>query len=332
MGLALELVSKSFPGVKALDGVSLDLKAGEIHALMGENGAGKSTLIKIVTGLIRPDSGRVLLDGRPVQFGSPRDALSEGVSAVHQERDLIPRFSVGENILLERLPARNGLVDYDVIEREARGYLDLLDPGIDARAEVRSLSVAQMQIVEIAKALSSEAKILLLDEPTASITEHETAALFKLLRKLRDDGVAIVFVSHKLEEVFAIADRITVLRDGKNVARGAPMADMTRHTLVSLMIGRVERVAEIAERQVDPSRVVLEARGSRRRAATRTLPSPFTIAKSSDCTASSAPAAANLRTPFSATPGFQAASCSFAESRRAFATCTTRRRDFAWAT
>jgi ribose transport system ATP-binding protein len=172
MGLALEAVSKSFPGVKALDGVSLDLKAGEIHALMGENGAGKSTLIKIVTGLIRPDSGRVLLDGRAVQFGSPRDALSEGVSAVHQERNLIPRFSVGENILLERLPTRNGLVDYGAVEREARRYLELLDPGIDARAEVRSLSVAQMQIVEIAKALSSEAKILLLDEPTASITEH----------------------------------------------------------------------------------------------------------------------------------------------------------------
>ena len=260
MSLALESVSKSFPGVKALDGVSLDLKAGEIHALMGENGAGKSTLIKIVTGVIRPDSGRILLDGHPVQFDSPRDALSEGVSAVHQERNLIPRFSVGENILLERLPTQNGLVDYHAVEREARRYLDLLDPGIDARAEVRSLSVAQMQIVEIAKALSSEAKILLLDEPTASITEHETAALFKLLRKLRDDGVAIVFVSHKLEEVFTIADRITVLRDGKTIARGAPMADMTRQTLVSLMIGRAERVAEIAERQVDRSRVVLEGR------------------------------------------------------------------------
>jgi ribose transport system ATP-binding protein len=260
MGLVLEAVSKSFPGVKALDGVSLDLKAGEIHALMGENGAGKSTLIKIVTGLIHPDSGHVLLDGRAVQFGSPRDALSEGVSAVHQERNLIPRFNVGENILLERLPTRNGLVDYSAVEREARRYLDLLDPGIDARAEVRSLSVAQMQIVEIAKALSSEAKILLLDEPTASITEHETAALFKLLRKLRDDRVAIVFVSHKLEEVFAIADRITVLRDGKTIARGAPMAEMTRQTLVSLMIGRAEQIAEIAERQVDPSHVVLEAR------------------------------------------------------------------------
>jgi ribose transport system ATP-binding protein len=261
MDLALESVSKSFPGVQALDGVSLDLKAGEIHALMGENGAGKSTLIKIVTGLLRPDSGRVLLNGRPVAFGSPRDALREGVSAVHQERNLIPRFSVGENILLERLPIRNGLVDYGAVEREARRYLELLDPGIDPRAEVRSLSVAQMQIVEIAKALSLEAKILLLDEPTASITEHETAALFTLLRKLRDDGVAIVFVSHKLEEVFAIADRVTVLRDGKNVAKGARLSEMTRQTLVSLMIGRAERVAQMGERKVDLARVALEARG-----------------------------------------------------------------------
>jgi ribose transport system ATP-binding protein len=260
MDLALESVSKSFPGVQALDGVSLDLKAGEIHALMGENGAGKSTLIKIVTGLLRPDSGRVLLNGRPVAFGSPRDALREGVSAVHQERNLIPRFSVGENILLERLPIRNGLVDYSAVEREARRYLDLLDPGIDPRAEVRTLSVAQMQIVEIAKALSLEAKILLLDEPTASITEHETAALFALLRKLRDDGVAIVFVSHKLEEVFAIADRVTVLRDGRNVAKGALLSEMTRQTLVSLMIGRAERVAQMGERKVDPARVALEAR------------------------------------------------------------------------
>ena len=260
MNLVIDRVTKSFPGVKALDGVSLDLAAGEIHALMGENGAGKSTLIKIVTGLFAPDSGRVLVDGRPVAFGSPRDALAAGVSAVHQERNLIPRFTVGENILLERLPTRSGFVDYAAVNREARRYLALLDGGIDARAEVRSLSVAQMQIVEIAKALSLEAKILLLDEPTASITEHETAALFNLLRRLRDDGVAIVFVSHKLEEVFAIADRITVLRDGRNVATGAPMAQITRQKLVSLMIGREERVAQMGERRVDRSQVVLEAR------------------------------------------------------------------------
>ena len=258
--LTIESVSKAFPGVQALDGVSLDLKPGEIHALMGENGAGKSTLIKIITGLYRPDGGRVLLDGKPVEFASPRAALAAGISAVHQERNLIPRFSVGENILLERLPTKSSLVDYDTINQEARRYLDLLDRGIDTRVEVRTLSVAQMQIVEIAKALSLEAKILLMDEPTASITAHETAALFALLKQLRADGVAIVFVSHKLEEVFAIADRVTVLRDGKNAAVGEPMAEMTRDRLVSLMIGREERIAVLGERSPDLSTTVLEAR------------------------------------------------------------------------
>ena len=260
MNLAVESVAKSFPGVLALDGVSVDLKAGEIHALMGENGAGKSTLIKIITGVFRPDSGNVLLDGRPVAFNSPRDALAAGIAVVHQERNLIPRFSVGENILLERLPTRNGLVDYTAVGQQARRYLDLLDRNIDPRSEVRSLSVAQMQIVEIAKALSLEAKILVLDEPTASITGHESAAFFKLLRQLCGEGVAIAFVSHKLEEVFAIADRVTVLRDGKNVATGVPIAQMTRQKLVSLMIGREERVAQIGERIVDTTAVPLETR------------------------------------------------------------------------
>lgn len=260
MHLAIESVSKAFPGVQALDRVSLELKPGEIHALMGENGAGKSTLIKIITGLYRPDGGRVLIDGQEVSFQSPRDAIAAGVSAVHQERNLIPRFSVGENILLERLPTRRGLLDREAIHREARRYLDLLDRGIDTRAEVRTLSVAQMQIVEIAKALSLEAKCLLMDEPTASITEHETEALFTLLRRLRDEGAAIVFVSHKLEEVFAIADRVTVLRDGKNAAVGEPMRAMTRQRLISLMVGREERIIERPQRKLE-TQVVLEARG-----------------------------------------------------------------------
>ncbi len=201
---------------------------------MGENGAGKSTLIKIITGVYRPDAGpRARSTAGRSRFASPREALAAGIGAVHQERNLIPRFSVGENILLERLPTRNGLVDYAAIDREARRYLDHARPRHrhPRRGAARS-SVAQMQIVEIAKALSLEAKILLLDEPTASITEHETAALFTLLRRLRDEGVAIVFVSHKLEEVFAIADRVTVLRDGKNAAIGEPMAGMTRQKLV----------------------------------------------------------------------------------------------------
>ena len=245
MRLTIQAVSKVFPSVRALNDVSMEFAPGEIHALMGENGAGKSTLIKIITGVHRPDAGAVLLDGKPLVFGSPRDALAAGIGAVHQERNLIPRFSVGENILLEHLPLKSGLVDYETINKRAREVLDLLDPGIDTRAEVSTLSVAQMQLVEIAKALSLNARVLLLDEPTASITDHEAAALFSVLRRLKADGVAVVFVSHKLEEVIAISDRVSVLRDGKVAASGEPIAQMPRQRLVSLMIGREERIAEI---------------------------------------------------------------------------------------
>src|SRR6201999_2579861 len=154
--LTIEGVGKRFPGVVALDDVSFEAKPGEIHALMGENGAGKSTLIKIVTGVHPFDSGRMKIDGQDVSFNSPRDAIGVGISAVHQERNLIPRFSVGENIMLERLPARRGLVDYDKVHADARRFLDMIDPSIDTKTEVRRLSVAQMQIVEIAKALSLE--------------------------------------------------------------------------------------------------------------------------------------------------------------------------------
>ena len=250
MALSIEGVSKSFPGVKALDTVSLHLEPGEIHALMGENGAGKSTLIKIITGVHRPDSGRVLLDGQEISLHAPRDAIGQGISAVHQERNLIPRFSVAENIMLEQLPVRNGLVDYAAAHAEARKYLDMIGLPIDTATQVRRLSVAQMQIVEIAKALSHEAKVLLLDEPTASITEAEAEALFGLLRQLRDRGVAIVFVSHKLEEVFAICDHVTVLRDGRNAAVSEPMAGMTRGKLVSLMIGREEKASDHRSRVI----------------------------------------------------------------------------------
>src|ERR1700722_2282719 len=215
MRLSVEDIGKGFPGVTALAGVSFDINPGEIHALVGENGAGKSTLIKIITGLYRPDEGRLLVDGRQVQFGSARDAIAAGVSAVHQERNLIPRFSVGENIMIERPPTRRGLIDFVRVHAQARRFLDMIDPSIDTQSEVRRLSVAQMQIVEIAKALSLEAGVLLLDEPTASITGHEAEALFAVLRRLKSEGKAIVFVSHKLEEVVAISDRVTVLRDGK---------------------------------------------------------------------------------------------------------------------
>jgi ribose transport system ATP-binding protein len=258
--LTVDNIGKSFPGVIALDGVSFEVKPGEIHALMGENGAGKSTLIKIVTGLYRPDQGRLLIDDQPAAFASPRDAIATGISAVHQERNLIPRFSVGENMMIENLPVRRGLVDYDQVHADARRFLDLIDPSIDTKIEVRRLSVAQMQIVEIAKALSLEAGILLLDEPTASITDHEAHALFAVLRRLRGEGKAIVFVSHKLEEVIALSDRVTVLRDGKVALAGEPIAVMSRGRIVSAMIGREERVAEIGPRKPS-SAPVLEARG-----------------------------------------------------------------------
>ncbi|MBB3659842.1 ribose transport system ATP-binding protein [Rhizobium sp. BK650] len=241
MALILDRIGKSFPGVRALNNAALTLDGGEIHALMGENGAGKSTLIKIITGVHRPDSGTVTFDDTQLSLASPRDAISLGISAVHQERNLIPRFSVAENILLESLPVSNGLVDFRRANEEARTHLRKVGLDVDPATEVRRLSVAQMQMVEIAKALSHQAKVLLLDEPTASITDAETEILFRLVRQLRDQGTAILFVSHKLEEVLSLCDRVTVLRDGETTLRGAPMTGMTRQTLIEAMIGRAER-------------------------------------------------------------------------------------------
>src|SRR5207302_10143885 len=194
-------IRKQFPGVVALDDVSLRLRRGEIQALVGENGAGKSTLIKILTGVYQPDAGSVTIDGAPVRFGSARDALKAGISVVHQEHNLIPQFTVAENILLERIPTRlPQLVDYAAIYREARPWMQTVGLDMPATRSVSALSAAQMQLVEIAKALSLQARILLLDEPTAAITPHETGYLFRVLRELRAQGVAVVFVSHKRSE------------------------------------------------------------------------------------------------------------------------------------
>ncbi len=253
-------IRKAFPGVLALDDVSLSLRPGEIHALVGENGAGKSTLIKIITGIYRPDAGGLRLDGAELRLGSPQDAIKAGIGAVHQERNLIPRFTVGENIMLERLPTRGGMVDYAAINAEARTWLRLLDLNIDPAVEVSHLSVARSQLVEIAKALALRSRILLLDEPTASITPSEADLLFTVLRRLRDQGVAMLYVSHKLEEIFAVCDRITVLRDGKTVAADQDIATLDRDRIVTLMVGRSQAVTDLPPREVDAARVVLEAR------------------------------------------------------------------------
>jgi ribose transport system ATP-binding protein len=237
-------ITKTFPGVRALSDVSIRLKTGSIHALLGENGAGKSTLIKVITGVHQADSGQLLVAGQPVQLRDIHAANASGIAVVHQERHLIPRFSIGENIMLDRLgKGALSTVNYKEVNAEAAKWLAALELDLDPSIIVDRLSVAKMQLVEIAKALSYQARVLLLDEPTASLTSHETEALFIQLRKLRDAGVSIVFVSHKLEEVLEICDHVTVLRDGRNACDSQPIAGMTRHDLVQLMIGRGEQIA-----------------------------------------------------------------------------------------
>src|SRR5690349_5768796 len=249
VALAASHVSKSFPGVRALEDVSLSLQPCSIHALLGENGAGKSTLIKIVTGLHRPDQGEVRVNGEIVHFANPREAVAGGIGVVHQERNLVTRFSTGENIMLERLGRHSlSVIDYPKIHAEAAKWLKLLDLDIDPRTPVSRLSVAQMQLVEIGKALALQTRVLLLDEPTASLTPNESQVLFRILRRLRDDGVAIVFVSHKLEEVFDLCDTITVLRDGRNACAGVSLKELDRQAVVTMMIGRAERIAKRAPR------------------------------------------------------------------------------------
>lgn len=244
--LEISAANKSFPGVKALDKASFRLRKGSIHALLGENGAGKSTLIKIITGVHKQDSGKLFINGKEETFNNPNDATKFGISVVHQERNLIRRFSVGENLMLNNLPKTLlGLIDYDEIAIQSKKWLEIMDLDIDPSTVVSELTVAKMQLCEIAKALSLKAKILLLDEPTSSLSPKEAENLFSLLRKIvRDEGVSIVFVSHKLEEVFNICDEVTVLRDGQNACTSENIKNLDRKKLVRLMIGRDEQIVK----------------------------------------------------------------------------------------
>jgi ribose transport system ATP-binding protein len=268
--LALEAIGmyKAFPGVQALDNVDLRLRHGEIQALIGENGAGKSTLIKIITGLYKQDQGILRLDGREVEFSNTHEAMKAGISFVPQERNLIPAFTVGENIVMGRTPTKGVFVDYAAVNREAQRWLDVMGLDIAPTTVVKNLSAAQMQLVEIAKALSMENKVLLLDEPTASITPHEAEFLFEVLRGLKKRGVAILFVSHKLEEVYELCDRVTVLRDGRNACTDEPLATMDRDRLVSLMIGRTQKVTGLPAKPIERDEPILEVRGLRAKSGT----------------------------------------------------------------
>lgn len=236
--LTISNVSKSFPGVKALSDVRLEVKAGEVHALVGENGAGKSTLTRIIAGVHQPDEGSIEFDGEIVHWSSPAAAKAAGIHVIYQEFVLFPNLTVAENIFLghERRGFLNG-IDHSRTRQDAADLLNRLGVKIDPDALVAELSVADQQMVEIAKALVHKVKLLILDEPTAVIAGHEVELLFGRLRALRDDGVAIIYISHRLEEIFELCDRVTVFKDGQFVATEA-VAAMTHDTLVSLMVGR----------------------------------------------------------------------------------------------
>jgi ribose transport system ATP-binding protein len=236
--LLIRKVSKEFPGVLALNEVNLTLTGGTVHALLGENGAGKSTLIKIITGVYVAGNGSMKVNGEEKSFNNPVESTEAGIAVVHQERNLIPEFSVEENITLHNPPLRFGVIDRAERTRLAKQALQTLGFEIDLNERVKNLSVAQMQLVEIAKALVTNAKIILLDEPTASITGSETTKLFDVVRKLKAQGTAVLFVSHKLEEVYEICDTVTVLRDGVSVLESKPLSDFKQGEIVDLMVGR----------------------------------------------------------------------------------------------
>jgi ribose transport system ATP-binding protein len=236
--LSINQVSKSFPGVLALNKVNLELNGGTVHALLGENGAGKSTLIKIITGVYTADSGEMQINGELKSFNNPVESTESGIAVVHQERNLIPEFSVEENITLHNPPLKLGIINRKHRTKLAKNALETLGFEIDLNERVKNLSVAQMQLVEIAKALVTNAKFILLDEPTASITGSETEKLFDVIKKLKEKGTAILFVSHKLEEVYEICDTVTVLRDGVSVLESKLLSEFKQGEIVDLMVGR----------------------------------------------------------------------------------------------
>lgn len=236
--LTISNVSKSFPGVKALSGVKLDVKAGEIHALVGENGAGKSTLTKVIAGVFQPEEGQIEFDGEIIHWSSPAEAKAAGIHVIYQEFVLFPNLTVAENIFIgHERRSGFGAIDYKKTRQDATDMLKRLGVSIDPDALVSELSVADQQIVEIAKALVHKVKLLILDEPTAVIAGHEVELLFERLRALRDDGVAIIYISHRLEEIFELCDRVTVFKDGQFVITD-PVVGMTQNRLVSHMVGR----------------------------------------------------------------------------------------------
>ncbi|MBM4163491.1 MAG: sugar ABC transporter ATP-binding protein [Lentisphaerae bacterium] len=231
-------IRKSFPGVLALDGVDFAVRAGRVHAVVGENGAGKSTLMKVLGGVYQPDAGTVRVSGKPAQFRSPHEAILAGISVIYQELDLAPHLTAAENIHLGREPRRYGVwTDRASMARATAALFEDMGMRIPVDVPVEQLALADRQMVEIAKAISRQSQVIVMDEPTSSLTEHEVAVLYRIIRRLREQGRAIVYISHRLKEIFDLADEITVMRDGR-VVGGGPLCDFDRKAIVRLMVGR----------------------------------------------------------------------------------------------
>ncbi|WP_386692556.1 MULTISPECIES: galactose/methyl galactoside ABC transporter ATP-binding protein MglA [unclassified Lonepinella] len=254
--LTMTNVSKSFPGVKALDGANLTVKSHSVHALMGENGAGKSTLLKCLFGIYAKDEGEILFLGKPVNFKTSKEALENGISMVHQELNLVRQRSVMDNLWLGRYPLKGIFVDHAKMYHDTKAIFDELDIAIDPKEKVANLSVSQMQMIEIAKAFSYHAKIVIMDEPTSSLSEKEVEHLFKIIQKLKDRGCGIIYISHKMDEIFKICDEITVLRDGKWI-NTVPVKGATMDGIVAMMVGR-ELTQRFPPKTNQPKEVILQ--------------------------------------------------------------------------
>ena len=260
--LELKNISKSFPGVKALDHVQLSLRPGTVHALMGENGAGKSTLMKCLFGIYKMDEGEVYLDGQKIEINNPDEAMAHGIAMVHQELQPVPARSVAENLYLGRFPTRNfgplKMIDHKKMYAETERWLKEVKMDFDPKAQLGSLSIGQMHSVEIAKAVSQQAKVVIFDEPTSSLSDNEVEALFRIMNDLRDKGVAMVYISHKMDEIKRIADDITIMRDGTYVGTW-PAAEMSTDQIIAKMVGR-ELTNVYPPRGNEPGEVVMEVK------------------------------------------------------------------------
>ncbi|MEM7023861.1 MAG: sugar ABC transporter ATP-binding protein [Pseudomonadota bacterium] len=257
-------IAKRYPGVQALDDVSFDLRGGEIHGLLGENGAGKSTLLKILSGAETPDAGTIAIDGQEQTLARPQDAQSHGIATIYQEFNLLPNLSVAENVFIGREPGWRAFISWRQLANQTRSLTDRIGLLIDPMSQVRDLSVAEQQMVEIAKALSTDARVIIMDEPTSALSEAEVETLFAIVQELKSQGFGIIFVTHRLDEVMQICDRATVLRDGRKVGTEA-VADLTVDDLIRMMVGRSMSQLFTPLGSRDVGEVILEVQGLSRR-------------------------------------------------------------------